>query len=245
MFSIQYCPVAGVGQQDNIILPDGTPGILWILDGALERQAEGSTPDSITKTVVFGQKTESVRYRFGANPLYCVGLKLHPCLLPLLLREEAACLNDAYGDLVSIGNTPNLSWIKSCINKTRGEVAFARTQAYLNFISANAQLPTVDQLATYFKRSPRSLQRHFVEDVGMPPKMYLRIIRLNRLVAQARRNPTINLLHLAIDFGFHDQNHFIKEIKHFTGMSPRQFFGREIAEVEWNHQRFIQQFTTV
>ncbi len=80
----------------------------------------------------------------------------------------------------------------------------------------------VDELCSYFHVSPRTLQRWFAQNLDVSPKYYLRLLRFKRILQIMSSNHAINYNQLATDFGFYDQNHLIKEVKHFTEYSPSQ-----------------------
>lgn len=65
--------------------------------------------------------------------------------------------------------------------------------------------------------SPRQLRRVFDAYIGFSPKAFSRIVQLQHAVQGLRRKD-----YSWFDSGFYDQAHFIREIKGFTGMTPRQ-----------------------
>jgi AraC-like DNA-binding protein len=67
--------------------------------------------------------------------------------------------------------------------------------------------------------SERTLGRLFHHWVGMPPKTFSRILRVQNAVAHLRTGP-VPLKQLAADAGFADQAHMNREILAMTGMTP-------------------------
>lgn len=67
--------------------------------------------------------------------------------------------------------------------------------------------------------SERSLERSFRQYLGLSPKEYLRHLRFLKLI---QINPELNRsgTDLTYELGYFDQSHFIREFKHFTGMTP-------------------------
>jgi AraC-like DNA-binding protein len=58
----------------------------------------------------------------------------------------------------------------------------------------------------------------------MSPKQFSKISRLQaalKLIGQGAFN---NLTDLALEAGYYDQAHFIKDFREFTGVSPKQFY---------------------
>lgn len=84
---------------------------------------------------------------------------------------------------------------------------------------AGAHLKIRD-LAAEMSVSERQLERWFLRSVGLGPKSWQRIARINSVIDTARRDPAPDWAALASDFGFSDQSHLVREFVAFTGMSP-------------------------
>lgn len=69
--------------------------------------------------------------------------------------------------------------------------------------------------------SVRHLRQLFAEVTGLSPYLYLRIRRMEQMLAEFHQNPDIKYLTRIYDF--YDQSHFIREFRRFTGMRPLQF----------------------
>ena len=83
---------------------------------------------------------------------------------------------------------------------------------------------TIGELARSAGLSERQIHRRFVEAVGYGPKTLQRILRLQRLLWLASREPAPrrNLAGLAFAAGFADQPHMTRELRDLTGLSPQQ-----------------------
>ncbi len=68
----------------------------------------------------------------------------------------------------------------------------------------------------------RQLERRFLARVGVTPKRFASLRRFERVSALARRAPT--LTDAALEAGYYDQSHFIREFRRFVGVSPGKFF---------------------
>lgn len=81
---------------------------------------------------------------------------------------------------------------------------------------------TVASLSSSIGIGPRSLERLTLRAFGFPPKLLLRRARfLRSLHALIRGGPGRGAL--AIDAGYTDYSHFIREAHEFLGMKPTQF----------------------
>lgn len=60
----------------------------------------------------------------------------------------------------------------------------------------------------------------FKNETGLSPKQFQRVTRFQSLLRNVRSKP--NWLDLAFEFGFYDQSHLIRDVKHFSGLSPNE-----------------------
>lgn len=68
------------------------------------------------------------------------------------------------------------------------------------------------------------LERHMKKIVGVSPKQFQRIMRFNAVLQYIKQKPPCrNWSEVASRFGYYDQTHFIKEFKHFYGMTPDKY----------------------
>ena len=63
----------------------------------------------------------------------------------------------------------------------------------------------------------------FKKLVGTTPKQYHRISRFNQALLKIEQGTHFNWIDLAVECGYYDQAHFIKEFKKFSGFSPEDF----------------------
>lgn len=71
--------------------------------------------------------------------------------------------------------------------------------------------------------SQRQLEREFKNKVGISPKRYLRITRMNEVHRLLEANEQLNFTEIAYRSGYTDQAHFIKDFKKITGERPTIF----------------------
>lgn len=72
--------------------------------------------------------------------------------------------------------------------------------------------------------SKSTLERHFMEIVGIGPKQYHRIVRFNNVLRHiSQQNKFRHWTEVVYRFGYYDQAHFIKEFNTFYGKTPSAF----------------------
>jgi AraC-like DNA-binding protein len=117
---------------------------------------------------------------------------------------------------------------------TRQQPVYQEFVGQVNAWLADATAPDINDLVDLTGLSLRQVQRSCKRYFGSPPKVLARKYRALR-AAVAITHGDADLDDLLVD-GFYDQSHVIREIKYFTGMTPRAFaehpteLNREIAK---------------
>jgi AraC-like DNA-binding protein len=83
----------------------------------------------------------------------------------------------------------------------------------------------VDELARSLGWSPRRMQRAFAAELGIAPKTYTRIVRLNAVLATLGEDDRAAAVDLALEAGYFDQAHLLRDFRELAGRTPRA--GRE------------------
>ncbi len=78
----------------------------------------------------------------------------------------------------------------------------------------------IDRLADALGMSRRTLLTRFAADVGAPPKLAARLVRVEAVVDRLGRAP---LAAIAVEHGFADQAHMTREVRALTGRPPTAF----------------------
>lgn len=94
--------------------------------------------------------------------------------------------------------------------------------AALHFIQQQAGQMSIRELATRIGYSNKQLKRIFIQNVGIAPKQFSQIVRLQHSL-QLIRFSHMSLTQVALNSGFFDQAHFNKAFRQFTGMTPELF----------------------
>ncbi|TDV52298.1 AraC family transcriptional regulator [Actinophytocola oryzae] len=81
----------------------------------------------------------------------------------------------------------------------------------------------VDEICARFDLAPRTLQRLFQRYVGVTPKWVLRRYRLHEAAARLAEGTTGTWAEVAVDLGYFDQPHFIRDFTRAVGMTPAAY----------------------
>lgn len=93
----------------------------------------------------------------------------------------------------------------------------------VELIEARQDITRVQQLAHLTSQRERTLQRLFMDHVGVSPKWIIQRYRLHEAATLLEREPDRSIASIAQDLGYYDQAHFSKEFKNFTGQSPGSY----------------------
>ncbi len=92
----------------------------------------------------------------------------------------------------------------------------------LEFISRTKGLVSTKQVAAEICLSERQLERRFKTAIGVSPKMFSRIIRFKSTVKYLQTYPDESLYMTALECGYFDDSHLIKDFKEFGGDLPKE-----------------------
>jgi AraC-like DNA-binding protein len=83
---------------------------------------------------------------------------------------------------------------------------------------------SLDWLASEACLSRKQFYRKFVERMGVSPKLYSRIIQFDNAVKLKNAQPTRDWLDIALELGYYDYQHLVRDFKEFTHLTPAQFY---------------------
>ncbi|WP_282043469.1 helix-turn-helix domain-containing protein [Winogradskyella flava] len=81
---------------------------------------------------------------------------------------------------------------------------------------------TLKELKEYTNYSYSTLERYFKKETGMTPKKFQTLKRYKGALEEIYDTNNNDWFHYISKYGYHDQSHFIKEIKKFTSFTPEQ-----------------------
>ncbi|MFR0678794.1 DUF6597 domain-containing transcriptional factor [Dysgonomonas mossii] len=103
-------------------------------------------------------------------------------------------------------------------------IDFKKRQHLVNLISQSRGIISIDALVDESCLSRKQFERIFINQLGVSPKQYLKIIRFQSSLHHHSICPQSSLTELALQSGYYDQSHFINDVKSFTGSTPKEIF---------------------
>jgi len=214
------------------ILPDGCIDFLFRVDPSLN--------PSLALASIIGTMTTSIDVPRGNSKIIAVRFKAggsQPFLsTPAnLITDNDIELASIWGNSINllteqIFSTPDVCQAikvleKELLNKLRYSKNINPIIKRLFDVAATSRKEvTVDDLIQIYGKSARQLERLFLTYVGIGPKMFLRIKRFQSIDRSLRSNlETIDWADLAVNHGYFDQSHLIRDCKLITNLTPENY----------------------
>jgi AraC-like DNA-binding protein len=99
----------------------------------------------------------------------------------------------------------------------------ASLQGAISRIVSSGGQTSIDGLAGDLGISGRQLERRFLNEVGLGPKLLCRILRFQQVFRAVEREDK-NWARVAADCGYYDQAHLIRDFRQFAGQTPSVLF---------------------
>jgi len=169
----------------------------------------------------------------GASAM--LGIKLFPTAFYQLFGEGQHPITDQVVDLTQLINLPP-EIQQLTVNTYTTESRITAIEKWLSELPTNESsahaivahifekngLVGVEELAERFHISRRHLERLFQREVGLTPKKFVRIVKFS-FIFQVMQEGDKSWVQIALQSGYFDQAHFIKNFKEFTGEHPSAY----------------------
>jgi AraC-like DNA-binding protein len=121
------------------------------------------------------------------------------------------------------------SWLLQRL--AQGKTADRLVWNSLGQIQQQNGLLSMETLAQDLNISQRQLERLYQTQVGVTPKLYARLLRVESARQALKQNTEFSLTDLGLRLGFYDQSHFIREFKAIIGMTPGGYIEHSQAQL--------------
>jgi AraC-like DNA-binding protein len=225
----------------NRIVPDNTVELI-LTDKKFERRFSDKKKTKILHSHISGLKTTWQDILLDGSPF--ISIRFKPEIIYQLttipafeFRNEAIAPSDVFGkDFVHFEDELfNLTTIHERLKlienyftnkmikmEVKEDTLFKAARVFMDINHGNVIL---NHLSSKLNVSQKTLENKFNNSIGITPKAYCRLIRFISCVKNYNASQT-TLTNLAYENNFSDQSHFIKEVRRFTGLSPRKYFSQ-------------------
>jgi AraC-like DNA-binding protein len=91
--------------------------------------------------------------------------------------------------------------------------------AMLELLRLNGNIP-IEKIASLACLSLRQFERVSKERIGLPPKLFARLIRFSKAYRLRESCATLSWTNITYECGYFDQMHLIRDFKEFAGVAP-------------------------
>lgn len=168
-----------------------------------------------------------------------IGIKLHPsAFYKLFLKDLTSSVDHVFPLEEIVGK--DISILREIVTSSKSiaakvKLAESWIEQHLSSLKTQEKIDTclkcifishgmieIEELAETVQLGTRQLERLFKKVIGLPPKRYCRIIRFN-YIFEVMKEQKDSWVRTALQSGFFDQSHFIKNFKEFTGEEPSSY----------------------
>lgn len=220
--------------------------IRWDLRGQPPYLSENLTHPSVHIVIqegqsgVFGVTTGKFAYLVEGQG-WVFGIKVRPAAwYPLTgvpastLTDRSVALSDIFGadgpaleaEILALDDDEAMVAAAERFLRARQpapDESWALVSRIVEAIAADGSIVKVEDLVERFCVSKRSLQRMFSQYVGVSPKWVIRRYRLHEAAEALARGAVEDWAALALNLGYFDQAHFIKDFKAVVGQTPADY----------------------
>lgn len=225
------------------ILPDGCTELIFHYGDKYQRISDGQ-PMEQPKNILVGQIKQAIELQaLGRTGMF--GIRFHPWgLYPFTgvptgeftdmhIESEQFFkdINDLSEQFHLLGHEEMVGYVETflmSIFKKRKQRFFYdadRFSAIIPEMMKDVSIASVSGMASMANMSERQFNRKFGEVIGIAPKHFIRIQRIQQFInAYQQTQDTTTLSGLIYDCGYYDPAHFSKDFKDIAGLNPSQYF---------------------
>lgn len=246
---VEYFRIAEYAGGEGLVIkvcPNGFPGLVFHHSNGQPAirsivTCSGRTVNMPPTLFLYGQITELSIMNYKDKPYTTVQAILKPHALKTLFGLNALSLtNGSIGYKELDAENLNTQLIKAqskeeyinlvtCflldklkLNQSRDSVV----EDSLGYIHSNIGNITVKLLLEQFHISERQFEKRFIQVVGVSPQFYIRVKRFNEAMRLIDSGQFEKLSDVAEALNYFDQSHFIRDIKVFSGITPKSISQR-------------------
>ncbi len=120
----------------------------------------------------------------------------------------------SYEEIIKIAET----YLWSRIQRLKDD--FHPIDKVIGLISKNTACFNIEKMASLACLSVSQFERRFVQQMGIMPKLFTRINRFYTAYEMKDKNPEVDWMSIALETGYYDYQHLVKDFKQFAGTTP-------------------------
>jgi len=221
------------------VIPNALPGIVFQHDNGhsvLENIITPSHTSYLPTSFLYGPGTEASIMNYKKGSYTSIQVVFRPYALNTLLGLNASMLTNGFAELNEFSTEDlNLQLMEAGTERKRisllTDFLFAKlkqsksrdplVEESLHLIHQNITFIDVKHLLKRLAISERQFERRFSQTVGIAPQAYIRVKRFNEAIRLMKTRQYAKLTDIAYALNFHDQSHFIRDAKAFSGLTPK------------------------
>jgi AraC-like DNA-binding protein len=212
---------------------------------------QSGTIQKINQTAIFGQQVNRLNFHSTPNPDFLMLMvNFQSGGLNRFLGLSAQELTNCFIDSESVINSEVRQVNERLANSKSYEEMIEIIEHYLIQKSKKIKIEinlldkigdillnhpmkfSLDWLADQACLSPRQFERKFTERMGISPKLYSRINRFYQAFICKENNPHLDWLSVALQFGYNDYQHLVKDCRQFAQVTPTILLNQYNQRVE-------------
>ncbi|MEO1054957.1 MAG: AraC family transcriptional regulator [Bacteroidota bacterium] len=232
----------GNGAFNHRLFADNCANLVFHYRNHFREIKRGQPGSYLHDAVLHGQSTGFEDMRVD-GPFGILGIYLYPQATKLLFGLPASEITNTIIPLdvldtrglepleerlaVAVGHKERVNYafdyIISLLSKSQQPID-RRLHFCIDRILENSGNVNLDGLCDTAGLSTRQLERLFKQSAGLNPKLFSMITRFTDALTTPLGESARNLTELALQTGYSDQSHFIRDFKAFSGLSPKVYF---------------------
>ncbi|MBT2297458.1 AraC family transcriptional regulator [Pseudomonas fluorescens] len=210
---------------DILAVPDGCVDIVFDCDATRPTARICGTPLAAQAVVLHqGHHYFGVRFSPGIIPGFINVLAEELTEQELDLLEVSGFAQRIFERIVQ---TPLLAEQMRLFNDHLAPRLMGKTSQLTSMVIQQAlrhrgdiRIQHLEDLSGY---TSRTLHRQFSQDTGLSPKTFCRIIRCQAALETLNTHQDVSFSELALDLGFSDQSHFLRDFKKLVSTTPYDY----------------------
>lgn len=196
------------------------------------------------QTSINGSITTRLDFRVSHDYLL-LSIAFHPGALSKFLRLPLTVFVDERVDAEDILNPQIHVAQQRMVNAASYENILEIAEEYLwkRIQTLKADFQPIDKVARLISESPDCIpiekmaslaclsvsqfERRFIQLAGITPKLFSRINRFHKAYQFKEQNPNMDWLRVAVEGGYYDYQHLVKDFKQFSNVTPHSLLVAE------------------